>query len=244
MRREDLDPVASLENRIGYQFRDKCLALRALSHRSLNSEKKLTREEAAQHNEQLEFLGDSVLGLIVSEHLYHSYPEIPEGKLSVLKARIVSAAHLVEASRGIGLGHILVLGKGEELSGGREKKALLADAIEAVLGAVYLDGGLDAARQFVRTHILEIASAQEDSPELNNFKALLQEHVQSIGLPQPVYVTVKTEGPEHAKMFTVEVRVGPEWTEQGMGQTKKYAGQMAARLLLERIRANSAAPAA
>lgn len=239
MRREDLDPVSALEARIGYHFRDRCLALRALSHRSLNSERKASREESTHHNEQLEFLGDSVLGLLVSEHLYHTHPDVPEGKLSVFKARIVSAAHLVEASRGIGLGQLLVLGKGEELSGGREKKALLADAIEAVLGAVYLDGGLSAAREFVLHHVLEIPTAQEDCLDLTNFKAALQEHAQSIGFAQPTYITVNTEGPEHAKTFTVEVRVGSDWVEQGHGPTKKAAGQMAARLLLDRIRATS-----
>ncbi|MDX2266653.1 MAG: ribonuclease III [Bryobacter sp.] len=224
-----------LEARIGYHFRDKRLAVRALSHRSLNSERRLSREELADHNEQLEFLGDAVLGLLVSEHLFKHYPEQPEGKLSVLKARLVSAANLVEVARRLELGQMLVLGRGEELSGGREKKALLADAVEAILGAVYLDGGLEAARGVVERVILAPGVAAHENEELENYKALLQERAQAEGLPQPVYVTVATEGPEHDKTFFVEVRMGPGWEAQGSGSTKKAASQGAARLLYERL---------
>jgi ribonuclease-3 len=225
----------NLEDRIGYTFEDKSLAIRALSHRSLNSERKLSREELAEHNEQLEFLGDSVLGILVSEHLFHRYPELPEGKLSVYKARIVSAAHLLEVARRIGLGDMLILGKGEELSGGREKKALLADAVEAILGAVYLDGGLEAARGVVERVVLSLAAEKEETDDFKNFKALLQEHAQAAGLPQPLYVTIATEGPEHEKTFVVEVRLGPALDAQGSGPTKKSASQQAARLLYDRI---------
>jgi ribonuclease III len=230
----------NLEGRIAYTFRDKSLAIRALSHRSLNSERKLSREELAEHNEQLEFLGDSVLGILVSEYLFHRYPELPEGKLSVCKARIVSAAHLVEVAKRIGLGEILILGKGEELSGGREKKALLADAVEAVLGAVYLDGGLDAARGVVERVVLSLASEREEADEFKNFKALLQEYAQAEGLPQPLYVTIATEGPEHEKTFVVEARIGPMNDAQGSGPTKKSASQIAARLLYEQLMSKNA----
>ncbi len=232
--------AANLEASIGYDFRDKCLAIRALSHRSLNSERKLSREELAQHNEQLEFLGDSVLGLLVSEYLYHRYSDLPEGKLSVHKARIVSAAHLYEAAKAMDLGSLLILGRGEELSGGREKKALLADALEAILGAVYIDGGLEAARQVVERVVLSVATEREELNEHKNFKALLQELAQSQGLPQPVYVTVQTDGPEHEKTFVVEVRVGDRLTGRGIGPTKKDAGQMAARRLWEEMNGLSA----
>jgi ribonuclease-3 len=230
----------NLEGRIGYTFRDKSLAIRALSHRSLNSERKLSREELAEHNEQLEFLGDSVLGILVSEYLFHRYPELPEGKLSVYKARIVSAAHLLEVARRIDLGEMLILGKGEELSGGREKKALLADGVEAVLGAVYLDGGLDAARGVVERGVLSLAAEREEADEFKNFKALLQEFAQAEGLPQPMYVTVATDGPEHEKTFVVEARIGPMNDAQGSGPTKKAASQIAARLLYEQLTAKAA----
>lgn len=230
------DCVLQLESNVGYVFSDKRLALRALSHRSLNSERRQGREAMAEHNEQLEFLGDAILGLIVSEHLFRSHPELPEGQLSIHKARIVSAAHLVSVARSIGLGECLQLGRGEELSGGREKRALLADALEAVLAAVYLDGGLEHARDVVNRIVMTVPTAQDVDSELRNFKACLQELAQSKGMPQPVYVTVKADGPEHSKTFTIEAQVGNEWREQGVGVTKKAAGQMAARNLYERMR--------
>jgi ribonuclease-3 len=236
-RREEAVPasVSELEARIGYVFKDSRLALRALSHRSLNSEKRLGRDVLAEHNEQLEFLGDAVLGLIVSEYLLSNYPDLPEGHLSIHKARIVSAAHLVAVAQAIDVGPCLQIGRGEELSGGRQKKALLADALEAILAAIYLDGGLEPARRFVQDVVLTMPTAANDSTELRNFKAALQELAQRRGLPQPVYQTIRAEGPEHSKTFTIEVQVGPEWREQGFGATKKAAGQLAARLLYERL---------
>lgn len=232
----ELSPcVQQLEERIGYVFRDKQLALRALSHRSLNSERRQGRDEMAQHNEQLEFLGDSVLGILISEYLFRSHPELPEGQLSIHKARIVSAAHLVSVARSIDLGGILLLGRGEEFSGGRDKRALLADAVEAILAAVYLDGGLEQARGVVDRVVMSVPTAHDEASELRNYKACLQELAQSKGLPQPTYITIKTDGPEHSKIFTIEAQVGPEWTSQGLGVTKKAAGQMAARGLYERL---------
>ncbi|MEO5953725.1 MAG: ribonuclease III [Chloroflexia bacterium] len=224
-----------MESRIGYSFADKQLALRALSHRSLNSERRQGREAMATHNEQLEFLGDSVLGLLIGEFLYRNYPELSEGQLSIHKARIVSAAHLVSVARSIDLGVCLQLGRGEELSGGREKRALLADAIEAVLAAVYLDGGLEHARGVVDRIVMTVPTAHDAASELLNFKASLQELAQSKGMPQPIYLTVKTDGPEHSKVFTIEAQIGADWREQGHGATKKSAGQMAARNLFKRM---------
>jgi ribonuclease-3 len=234
-KREVSEQLELLESHLGYVFRNPSLGIRALSHRSLNSERRLAREEMAEHNEQLEFLGDAVLGLLVSEYLYQQYSDLPEGQLSIHKARIVSAAHLVEAARAIQLGECLILGRGEELSGGREKKALLADGLEAVLAAVYLDGGLDAARGVIHRTILSLPNATDAGHDFHNYKATLQELAQANGLPQPIYVTVSTDGPEHAKRFTVEARVGLEWAETGEGDTKKAAGQIAARLLCERL---------
>jgi len=234
-RREEAEQIAGLETRLGYSFNDKAFALRALSHRSLNSERRQGREEMAEHNEQLEFLGDSVLGLLVSEHLFRTHPELPEGQLSIHKARIVSAAHLFEVARYLRLGECLMLGRGEELSGGREKRALLADALEAVLAAVYLDGGMEAARGIVERVVMAVPTALDESAELKNFKASLQELAQSRSMPQPIYVTVKTAGPEHSKVFTMEARIGGQLAEQGSGATKKAAGQMAARGLYRRM---------
>jgi len=230
-----LDCVSQLETRIGYNFVEKQLAHRALSHRSLNSERRQGRGEMAEHNEQLEFLGDSVLGLLVSEHLYRSHPELPEGQLSIHKARIVSAAHLVEVARSIDLGSCLQLGRGEELSGGREKRALLADGLEAILAAVYLDGGIEAARSIVTRVVMTVQTAEDAASELRNYKASLQELAQARGLAQPIYITLKTDGPDHSKVFTIEAQVGLEWREQGHGVTKKAAGQMAARNLYKQM---------
>ncbi len=236
---ETLPQVSLLEASIGYEFVDKSLALRALSHRSLNSERRQGREEMAEHNEQLEFLGDSVLGLLVSEFLFLAHPELPEGQLSINKARIVSAAHLVEVAKSINLGECLLLGRGEELSGGRQKRALLADTLEAVLAAVFIDGGLDAARSLVERVVMAVQTAQDHDAELRNFKACLQELAQSKGMSQPIYITVATEGPEHSKTFTIEAQIGLDWREQGSGVTKKAAGQMAARNLFRRMSASA-----
>lgn len=235
-RLENSERISRIEERLGYRFQDQKLVLLALSHRSLNSERKRSEDSSAQHNEQLEFLGDSVLGMLVSEHLFKSRPDLSEGKLSVHKARVVSSANLYEVARGIGLGECLILGRGEELSGGREKRALLADALEALLGAVYLDAGLEAARDVVTRVILSIPAAEEETGETKNFKAALQELAQAHRLPQPAYVTIRTDGPDHAKVFTVEARVGAVWSDRGNGATKKEAGQMAAKILWERMR--------
>ncbi len=233
-----MDCVEELEQRLGYKFHDRHLALRALSHRSLNSERRPGRDEMALHNEQLEFLGDAVLGMLVSEYLYRTHGDLPEGQLSIHKSRLVSAAHLVRVAQELDLGPCLQIGRGEELTGGRQKRALLGDAFEAVLGAVYLDSGLDAARDIVNRWVLTVPTAQDVAQELRNFKASLQELAQSRGLPQPVYVTVKADGPEHSKVFTIEAQVGEQWRGQGIGATKKAAGQMAARAVFEMLQQN------
>lgn len=232
------DCVEELERRIQYQFRDRQLALRALSHRSLNSERRPGRDELALHNEQLEFLGDAVLGLLVSEYLYRTHGDLPEGQLSIHKSRLVSAAHLVRVAQELDLGPCLQIGRGEELTGGRQKRALLGDAMEAVLGAVYLDSGIEAARELVDRWVLTVPTAQDVAQELRNFKASLQELAQSRGLPQPVYITVRADGPEHSKVFTIEAQVGELWRGQGVGATKKAAGQMAARAVFELLQQN------
>jgi len=227
--------VEELEERIGYRFQNPAFALRALSHRSLNSERRQGRDVMAEHNEQLEFLGDSVLGLLISDYLFRNFPALPEGQLSIQKANLVSANHLVKVAQAIDLGPCLQIGRGEELSGGRQKRALLSDTLEAVLGAVYLDGGLEEARGMVERLIIPLPEARNEAGDIYNFKACLQELAQAKGLPQPIYVTVGSEGPEHSKTFTIEAQVGLQWREQGIGVTKKAAGQMAARSLYERM---------
>ena len=234
------DPAA-LEARIGYRFRRPELLRRALTHSSLANE---TRGSDAplSDNEQFEFLGDSVLGFLIAEALVGRHPQSREGELSRIKAHLVSAAHLYGVARRLDLGSHLELGRSEEMSGGRNKKTLLSDGVEALLAAIHLDGGIDAARAFVEGHVLDApfgGDAETDTdiqPAITNFKSALQELSQSMKLPPPRYATVREKGPEHSKTFTVEVTVGKDYSSQADGRTKKIAAQRAARNVYSRIR--------
>ena len=232
--------LEALEGVLGYTFREKGLLRRALTHKSRVFEKTTPEESDLQDNEQFEFLGDSVLGMLISEHLFASHPEHPEGRLSKLKAHLVSASHLHEVGLALGLGEYLLLGRGEEMSGGRGKRALLANAVEAVIAALYLDGGIEDARQFVRRHVVGSFAGNESGLEeaVVDHKSALQELAQSLKLPQPRYSIVRERGPEHAKTFLVEARVGRELAEQAEGFSKKSAGQRAAQLLLQDLLAH------
>ncbi len=227
--------LQELEAQLGHSFCDRELLIRALTHKSLVAEKDLSQTPA--DNEQLEFLGDSILGFIVSEGLVRRYPSYPEGRLSKLKAHLVSAARLHEVAQKLGLGTYLRLGRGEEMSGGREKKALLADAVEAVIAALYLDGGLEVTRCFVESEVLGEFTPPEDATDamVTDYKSALQELAQALKLPPPRYVIVEETGPEHAKTFTVEVRLGREWVSQAQGLSKKAAGQKAAQQILQQL---------
>jgi ribonuclease III len=223
----------TLEEVLGHHFADHGLLERALTHKSRLSDN--DPEHPVADNEQLEFLGDSILGFLVSEMLVARHPAFPEGKLSKLKAHLVSAAHLYEVALQLKLGEYLILGRGEEMSGGREKKALLADALEALIAALYLDGGVDRVRPFVERHIVgEDLPANETAP-LTDYKSALQEMAQALKLPQPKYSIVNELGPEHAKTFVVEVRVGRDWVSRADGLSKKSAGQKAAQQILQQL---------
>jgi len=241
--------VASLELRINYHFSDRELLHRALTHSSLANECRVGPGSPLNDNEQLEFLGDSVLGFLIAEALVRRFPQYREGELSRLKAHLVSAAHLHGVARRLDLGSYLELGRSEEMSGGRAKKTLLVDGLEAVIAAIYLDGGLEAAQAFVAGYVLDAPfSGDEDAgtdiqPAITNFKSALQELAQSRKLPQPRYTIVRERGPEHSKTFTVEVRVGKDWTGQAEGRTKKVAAQRAARGVYERLLQESPQPA-
>jgi len=203
--------------------------MRALTHRSSVYER--TSAPAAD-NEQLEFLGDAILGFVVSDALVDVHPDYPEGKLSKRKAHLVSASHLHEVAASLNLGEYLLLGRGEEMSGGRGKKALLADALEAVIAALYLDGGIEPARRFIVQHVMGGAEPLSEAAPITDYKSELQELAQSLKLPQPRYSIVEEHGPEHAKMFLVEARVGRDWVSRAEGMSKKSAGQKAAREIL------------
>jgi len=233
--------LALLETRIQYQFRNAELLRRALTHSSYANEVRTPLGTPCEDNEQLEFLGDSVLGFLTAEALVERHPEFREGDLSRRKAHLVSAAHLHGVARRLDLGNHLDLGRSEEMSGGRSKKTLLVDGLEAVIAAIFLDGGMEAARTFVAAHILDAPYASDEDagtdvqPAITNYKSALQELAQARKLPQPRYTIVRETGPEHAKMFTIEVRVGRDCTGQAEGRTKKVAAQRAARGVYERL---------
>jgi ribonuclease-3 len=237
---ESSDPPApdprTLEEDIGYNFRDRRLLERALTHRSWAHETVGAggeREARALHNEALEFVGDSVLGLVVADALFRSHPEAAEGELSRMKHRLVSTQTLARVSRRMGLGEHLRMGRGEEKTGGRRKRALLADAFEALLAAVFLDGGYTEAEGFVRRALgSELEDATPESAAAADFKTLLQERLQSERHLSPTYELVETEGPPHARTFHVEAVFDDERVS-GQGRTIKAAEMDAACRALE-----------
>jgi ribonuclease-3 len=225
-----------LEARIGYKFVDRDLLLRALTHKSVHSEA-IAGAPPAQDNEKLEFLGDSILGFVSSEYLFRRCPRSSEGMLSRLKAQRVSSTHLFKISSELGLGQYLKLGRGEEQSGGRTKRAILANALEALIAAIFLDGGLGPSGTFVEQFIVSPDDASDFGDDVAlDAKSALQEFAQARKLPVPRYQIVHESGPEHAKLFTVEARTGKGFAARAEGASKKTAGQQAAALLLERLR--------
>jgi len=206
-----------------------------LTHRSAVPEDAATRTRA--DNEQLEYLGDAVLGMLVSEHLISTFEQWSEGQLSKSRARLVNAVSLCAAGRRLGLGNYLRLGKGEEKTGGREKPALLADAFEALVAAIYLDGGLPPAREFVKHALLDTAiEAEGNKLEWSDHKSALQESLQARGLPPARYAVVREAGPDHQKTFWIQVDVPGLVNATGMGPNKKEAEQSAAAQALEMLR--------
>ncbi len=260
----------ALEEGLGYRFQRRELIEQALTHSSQAREVEALGADgglsgsgstgsrssgirssnigASGDNENLEFLGDAVLGLVTSEALFHRFPEFQEGQLSKLRAHLVGQRHLLRVAEQLEIGHYMRLGRGEEKSGGRNKASLLVDALEAILAALYLDGGWPVARDFIVRVIVEPELAhmklETSAMPVMDFKSALQEALQARGGPQPVYALVKEEGPEHKKTFTVEVRLpepalGQPATGQivgrAQGATKKRAEQEAARQVLEHL---------
>jgi ribonuclease-3 len=238
--------IETVEDRLGHQFSNRDLLYRALTHKSRAFEIGPGQPERLEDNEQLEFLGDAILGFVVSELLVMRHPSFPEGRLSKLKAFLVSSNHLHGVARRLDLGEYLFLGRGEELSGGRSKRALLANAVEALIAAIYLDGGLDEARRFVIEHVVADfdEEAGEDESLVVDYKSALQEAANSLGLSAPRYIIVRETGPEHKKTFTIEARIGSEYVERAEGTSKKAAGQRAAQLVLHRLQASQLPAAA
>lgn len=225
-----------LESALAYNFRNRALLERAVTHRSWAHEQVAPgNEELARqlHNEALEFLGDSVLGLIVADYLCRAHPEVTEGELSRMKHRLVSAPTLAQASLRLNLGDFLRFGRGEERSGGRNKDALLADVLEAITGAIFLDGGLAAATDFVQRAIGdELKQATPAAAAEADYKTMLQERLQAERRPAPRYKVVETLGPPHRRTFRVEV-IWDEGCVSGEGRSIKSAEVAAAKLALE-----------
>ena len=239
--------IAALETALRYRFHRHGVIEQAITHssqaREQESQQAGENKYRVNDNEQLEFLGDAILALVTSEELFQRFPQFREGELSKLRAHLVSERHLIQVAQQLELGHYLRLGRGEEKSGGRSKTALLVDALEAILAAIYLDGGMQPVREFIVREILapELVRMDREGGTLpmTDFKSALQETLQGLGMAQPSYVLVEEAGPEHRKTFTVEVRLnatradgGAEFVGRAQGSTKKTAEQDAARQLL------------
>ncbi len=239
--------IMALEESLGYHFQRQELIEQALTHSSQAREVEALGAPGPSarrgDNELLEFLGDAVLGLVTTEALFHRFPGFQEGHLSKLRAHLVGQRHLLRVAEELQIGHYLRLGRGEEKSGGRNKATLVVDALEAIVAALYLDGGWTVARDFILRTIVEPELAhmklETSAIPVMDFKSALQERLQAEGMRQPVYALVKEEGPEHRKSFTVEVRLPePEvadFVARAQGATKKRAEQEAARQVLEHL---------
>ena len=213
--------LKELEVKIGYHFKNRKLFEQALTHSSYANERRLSKLGC---NERLEFLGDAVLEIVSSEFLFTKFPEMPEGDLTKTRASLVCEPTLAYCAEEISLGSYLLLGKGEEATGGRGRNSVVSDAMEALIGAIYLDGGFANAKEFIHRFIL---NDMEHKKLFYDSKTILQDMVQSQG-ETPVYVLLKEEGPDHNKSFEVSVRVGETELGRGSGRTKKAAEQLAA----------------
>jgi len=225
---EYLDRIAHV---LGFTFKNDTLLLTALTHRSYLVENK---QSQFSDNQRLEWFGDVVLGLVVTEYLYEKLPESDEGVLSKLKSQLVSQKVLAKFSRTINLGNYLLLGKGEDDTGGRRRDSILSDALEALIGAIYLDHGLTEAREFIlKYHGKEMEKVRKTKPK-GDFKSLLQEKLQKDGSPAPVYELLMQSGPDHKKVFTVRLCV-KDREYCGTGFSKKEAEQMAAWVAMDHV---------
>lgn len=224
------DRLKELEKKIGYTFREPALLKQALMHSSYTNEKHLPKYQC---NERLEFLGDAVLEVVSSEYLYLNSPHTPEGELTKTRASMVCEPSLALCARDIGLGDYLLLGKGEEATGGRHRDSVTSDAMEALIGAVYLDGGFTSAKEFIHRFVL---TDLEDKKLFYDSKTILQEMVQGMKAGTISYRLTGEEGPDHDKSFYVEVLIGDRAYGDGKGRTKKAAEQQAAYRAILKLR--------
>lgn len=227
--RSDVDELSTI---LGYAFSEPDLLVQALKHRSYLP---VANECRAQSNERLELLGDAVLGLVVTESLYRLYPEKEEGDITAMKSLLVSRKVLARFARQLNLGRFVLMSESEDHSGGRHRPSILADGFEAIIGALYLDGGLAAARKFIADHVLVYMAPTLAEESDRNFKSTLLEYSQSQNMGAPFYTIRSEEGPDHNKLFTVEVKIQNRTVGIGRGHSKKRAEQQAAQNALEKL---------
>jgi len=218
-----------LEEKIGYTFKDQSLLKTALTHSSYANE---SRDKRVECNERVEFLGDSVLSLVTSDYIYRQYRQTPEGELTKIRATVVCEQALFEVATNLGINSYLLLGKGEEAGGGRNRPSILADAMESIIGAIYLDGGFDAAQKFVLTFLKPKIALAAKGKTFRDYKTMLQEIVQKSKEEVLSYHLVSESGPDHDKHFVVEVHLNSNVFSTGEGRSKKEAEQMAAKSAL------------
>lgn len=225
--------ASAIESKLGYSFKDLNLLTLAFVHRSFINENR----DITQHNERLEFLGDSVLGMLISDYLYRHLPSTPEGQLSYLRSRLVEASSCVNYIQSLHIESYILLGKGERMNDGRGRESILADLFEAIIGAIYLDGGLEAARDFIFKNFNEEINTILKTP-VRNWKALLQDFCQKKYQQTPTYHVLHESGPDHSKIFQISVLVNQQELGQGEGASKKEAQQAAAADALSRFGPN------
>lgn len=228
-----IEKASVIEGNIRYRFRDPSLLALAFVHRSYINE----HRDIAAHNERLEFLGDSVLGVLIATFLYREFPKRPEGELSSLRSRLVDCHTCMQFVLKLDIHSFLLLGRGEQMSQGKGRESILGDFFEALIGAIYLDGGLQAAHDFLFGHFKEEILSIIDQP-LNNWKALFQDYCQKIYQEPPKYLVLNEKGPDHNKIFSVAVTVKEKEMGRGQGASKKDAQQAAAADALERLQKN------
>lgn len=222
--------ISNIEAKLGYSFRDRSLLILAFIHRSfINENRTIT-----QHNERLEFLGDAVLGMLISDYLYRYLPSTAEGQLSYLRSRLVEASSCVNYMQTLNVASYILLGKGERMNDGRGRESILADLFEAIIGAIYLDGGIEAAKFFLFHHFGSQIENTLKTP-LRNWKALLQDYCQKKYQQTPNYAVIQTSGPDHSKTFEISVSINQQELGRGRGASKKEAQQAAAAKALSRF---------
>lgn len=230
LNKKHLDIITRFENIIDYKFNNKEYILEALTHSSYSNENK-----DFQFNERVEFLGDSVLSIVISEYLFKNETTLPEGELTKLRANIVCEESLSEVAMDIQLGEHMLLGKGEEATGGRERVSILADAVEAVIAAIYLDGGLDKAKEFILNYMKDIIVNSRKGKIFRDYKTHLQEVLQSQGETNIWYKLIDEKGPDHNKRFVMQVGMNETVLGTGEGKSKKEAEQSAAKIAINNM---------